>query len=98
MSFYQCIEASQRQVPVISTIPEAIIVLRRIIINTPADDAAAVQNYEKAQSNAVVQCAKVLYDNAYAQILNTLEEIDNRVAYRRSKKNHPWSYFVTKHP
>lgn len=89
---------SQRQFSVVATIPEAIIALRKIIMSTPDDDAVALQNYEKTQSNTVVQCAKILSDNAYAQILNTLEEIDARVTYWRYQKNHPWRYFVTKNP
>lgn len=82
----------------ITTIPEAIIALRKTIINAPADNAAALQGYEQKQSNVVVQAAKVLYDNVYNQTLDILEEIDARLMYWQYQKNHPWRYFLTKSP
>jgi hypothetical protein len=97
--FYQSTHASQRQiVPAISTVPQAIIALRNIILNVPADDTAALQDYEKKQSGIILDCAKVLYDTAYAQILMTLQEIDDRLTYWKYQKNHPWVYFRRKNP
>jgi hypothetical protein len=80
----------------ISTIPQAIVALRNIVIS--ADNAVALQHYEKEHSDTVVVCAKILCDVAYAQILATLQEINSRLAYWRDQKNHPWKYFLEKGP
>lgn len=98
---YQSINASQGPdiVQTISTASEAIVMLRKIMIQFPTGSSAAIQrDYEKGQSRAIATCAKILYDNAYAQILDTLQEIDNRLVYWRDKRNHPWRYFLTKNP
>lgn len=95
--FFQSFAAQQAAVS-ISTTQDAIVMLRKIIINTPDGDGLVLQDYEQKQSSVVVQCAKVLYDTTYAQILEALQEIDNRLMYWRGQKNHPWIYFVTKSP
>jgi hypothetical protein len=98
VTIFFSIHTSQRQDSVaISTIPQAIVALRNIIFNAPADNIA-LQSYEKEQSGTIVDCAKVLYDTAYAQILATLQEINIRLAYWREQKNRPWKYFLEKSP
>jgi hypothetical protein len=96
----QSIDASQHQKAfAISTIPQAIIALRKIVLNFPTESNTVIlQNYEKEQSGTIVECAKVLYDVAYVQILETLQEINSRIAYWRYQKSHPWIYFLAKNP
>jgi hypothetical protein len=99
VTIFLSINTSQRtNAPIISTIPEAIIALRKIMINTSAGSDIILQEYEKKYSDTIVVCAKILYDAAYAQILDVLEEIDDRLKYWQYQKNHPWRYFVTKSP
>src|SRR6266446_771800 len=90
--------AAQQTAASISTVPEAVVMLRKIIINIPAGGSITLQDYEKQHSGIMVKCAKILHDSAYAQILDTLQEIDNRIAYWRYQKNHPWGYFLAKNP
>ncbi len=98
VTIFFSVNSSQRQnvAPIISTVPEAIITLRKIILNFPATGDNL--QYEKNQSSAIVQCAKILYDKAYVQVLDTLQEIDARITYWRYQKNHQWRYFLTKNP
>jgi hypothetical protein len=100
---YHTGSASQVKSPVprqaaISTIQEALSSVRKVISNFPANDIVAAQTYEKEQSAVLVKSARVLYDNARAQILDALQEIDNRIAYWQYQKNHQWRYFLTKSP
>ncbi len=81
----------------ISTIADALSYLRRVTSNF-SEDVAAEHVYKKVQSGALVKCAKVLYDNAYAQILAALQEIDARIKYWQDQRNHQWRYFLTKSP
>ncbi|HLJ30802.1 MAG TPA: hypothetical protein VKU36_00030 [Candidatus Babeliales bacterium] len=100
MSLCSGISASQSRVslPAVSTLQEALFNVRKVILNFPVSDATAAQAYEKQQSSMLTACAKVLYDNAQNQILQTLQEIDNRIAYWRYQKDHQWNYFLTKNP
>ena len=82
----------------VSTLQEALFNVRKAIINFPADDSMSAQIYEKEKAVVLVQCAKVLYDNAHEQILQGLQEIDKRIAYWRYQKNHQWAYFLMKNP
>ena len=77
----------------ISTVQAALSAVRRSIANYTDSDTAAAQAYEKQHSPVLVQCAKVLYDNACEQILQALQEIDKRKAYWLYQKNNQWSYF-----
>src|SRR5579862_9323196 len=96
--FFSSHTSQKQNFSAISTIPQAIIALRSVILNVPADNAGALHDYEKEQSGIIIACAKVLYDIAYAQILVTLQEINNRLAYWQYQKNHPWGYFLAKNP
>ena len=100
ISFWSGISASQPKVslPSVSTLQEALFNVRKVILNFPVKDATAAQLYEKQQSPMLTACAKVLYDNAQIQILQTLQEIDNRIAYWRYQNDHQWNYFLTKNP
>lgn len=95
---FQCFTAQQSSVATISTVPQVVAMLSKIIIHFPGDDTITLQEYEKKQSKTILTCAKILYDTAYAQILDTLQEIDNRLAYWKYQKTHQWSYFLTKNP
>lgn len=91
------IVASQPKVivPTVSTLQEALFNVRKVIINFPAHDDALAQAYEKNKAAILAQCAKVLYDNAREQILQALQEIDNRIAYWRGQKAYQWYYSLT---
>jgi hypothetical protein len=95
---FQSFIAQQSSIATVSTVPQAVAMLSKIIINFPAGNVIALQEYEKKQSKTILICAKILYDTAYAQILDTLQEIDNRIAYWKYQKNHQWGYFLTKNP
>lgn len=81
----------------ILTVQEALLFVRKIIQNFP-QDAAVRDAYEKEQSNLIARCANALYENAYSKVLETLQEIDNRLAYWQYQKDHSWNYFITKNP
>jgi len=82
----------------VSTVQSALSLLRRVINNYPMDDVATGNAYEKEHSVTLLKCAKVLYDIAREQILQTLQEVDSRKAYWQDQKNHQWRYFLTKNP
>lgn len=92
--------ASQPKIstPTIATLQEALFNVRKLILNFSAHDDVAAQVYEKVEAVKLVQCAKVLYDNAREQILQALQEMDIRLAYWRYQKSHQWTYFLMKNP
>jgi len=94
---FQSIQSSTAKQVQISTLSAARFAVIRIINQFP-QNVADVQKYEKEQCNVLLQCAKVLYDNARTQILGALLEIDNRIAYWQYQKDHQWQYFVSKSP
>src|SRR5438445_10471751 len=82
----------------IVSLQDALINVRKVIDNFPSGDSVAAQVYEEQQSYVLVKCARVLYDNARQQVLEALQEIDNRNAYWQYQKDHQWQYFLTKNP
>ncbi len=82
---------------IIRNLAEASASIGRIINEFP-QNAVVLPTYEKAQSDAILKSAKVLYDAARIQILHALSEIDSRIAYWQYQKDHPWNYFVSKNP
>ena len=93
----QLIKAAQAKQAPVKTGQNALAVVAKIITNYP-EDLVAAQMYEKQQTDLLVKCAKLLYDNTRTQILDALLEIDNRIAYWQYQKDHPWNYFVSKSP
>jgi hypothetical protein len=89
---------SNQSQPKALTVQRALVYIRKVIRSFPVHDAAVAQAYEKAHSTDLVRCAKVLYDSARAQILEALEEIDNRKAYWQYQRDHQWLYFLSKNP
>ena len=81
----------------ISTLQEALFHVRKLITHYPQDAQAAME-YEKSSARTLAACAKSLCDYSQQQILQTLEEIDNRLSYWRYQKNHQWAYFLAKNP
>lgn len=81
----------------IKTINDARDALVQSLNNAPKD-SVALSAYEKGQNSTLLRCAKILSDNARVQLLETLLEIDNRLAYWQYQKDHPWNYFVSKNP
>lgn len=85
----------------IKTIPEAVARLYNainLVQDNDQTDAAFAAAYQKEQSDIIIKCAKLLYDNATAQLLEALSEIDARIAYWQYQKDHPWNYFLSKNP
>ena len=89
--------AAKKSYVQIKTIPEAITYLYKAINGVPTD-SSLLPTYEKEYADGMVKCAKVLYDNAHNQILDSLSEIDRRISYWQYQKDHPWKYFVSKNP
>lgn len=97
ISSFSCAAPHASRQVTITTIADALSYVRKVMSNFP-DDIAAEQAYEKAQSGALIICAKILYDNVYVQILAALQEIDARIKYWQEQRNHQWRYFLTKNP
>lgn len=81
----------------IETVPQATTYLSKLISNMLADNQAFVV-YQKEYNKPILICAKILYDNAFNQILDALSEVDSRIAYWQYQKDHPWNYFISKNP
>jgi hypothetical protein len=79
------------------TLQQAVNEVQKVIKNIP-QDSSKMQQYEKEQSDIMLRCTQLLYKNARKIILQTLREIEQRMAYWHYQKDHPWNYFISKNP
>lgn len=89
------IESAETQ---IKTPEKAIVSMHNLIKNYPLTDSSQQTLYEKQHNNTVLLAGKTLYDQSQREILEALQEIDQRIAYWQYQKDHAWTYFFSKNP